>query len=205
MVGTMLPIGYGERKTARVSKSIASYAFGCALGSAALGLFLGSVGSLIGPPLGPERFGIASAATAAVALVYGLSDASLLRVPRMESRRQVPLSWYRRFRPPVAGLLYGATLGVGFVTRLSVSTFYILPLWAFLGGDVVRSGLVLTAFGVGRFLPLLLIGSKKGANGDALDVLITRIDELQPLVTLANGLMLEFIGGYLLVATLALL
>lgn len=148
MVGTMLPIGYGERLRALIPKSLVGYAIGSVLAAASVGALAGAVGRVVPLPsmLGPLGFGI----TGAVALLYGCSDASLLHLPRPNPRRQVPSSWYRRFRPGVTGLLYGAALGVGFATRVPVSTFYLLPLWAILSRSIVSSSLLFGAFGAGR-------------------------------------------------------
>jgi hypothetical protein len=69
-------------------------------------------------------------------------------------RRQVPEAWRERYPPPVAALLYGAGLGVGFATFLPVSTLIVVAVAvaALLGpGD---GALVLGAFGLGRALVL---------------------------------------------------
>jgi hypothetical protein len=198
MVGTMLPIGYGERKAGRKApRSLLAYAFGSLAGSATLGLAIGILGRLL--PWSPDsRLDLGFAVTGTVALAYGLSDALGLTIPRPQLNRQVPLHWSRRFRPEVFGFLYGLVLGFGVATRLSASTFFILPIWTLLHADVLSSVLVFAAFGIGRLSPALAIGPKRAADGDSLEVLIRGIEEWEPIVKFGNGVLLMFLAGYLL-------
>jgi hypothetical protein len=196
MVGTMLPIGYGERLQGRARRSLVAYAIGSVVGAGSLGLLVSALGGLI-PVEGQDRLALALGVTGIVAVLYGLSDASLVRVPRPQAGWQVPTRWYRRFRPELTGLLYGVGLGVGLATRIQVSTFYLLPLWCLLTGNVAWSVFTLSMFGVGRFLPLLIIGTERGGDVQALESLIGKLEEFKPLVTFGNGIILTFVGAYL--------
>lgn len=197
MVGTMLPIGYGERLRSGVPKSIIMYGVGSVVAAALMGLILGSVGALL--PLEPgARVGIASAIAGVLALAYGLSEASLLALPLPSPRRQVPLWWSRKFPPSLTGLLYGAGLGVGIATRVPVATFYLIPLWILLNGTLLRSMLIFGMFGLGRFLPLLVVGVRRARDVEELEGLVARILETEILVKVLNGALLAFVGTYLI-------
>lgn len=205
MVGTMLPIGYGERTQGRLPRSLIGYGTGSVIAAVTLGLVVGGAGRVTFLALSAStRVTMTAAVTGLIGIMYGMSDASLVSVPLPQSHRQVPASWYKRFRPGVAGLMYGAGLGLGFATRIPVATYYILPVWGFFSGEVLLSGLVLGLFGVGRFIPLLLIGTKRAADGEALESLIHRLEAFEPVVKLLNGLILSVVGVYLLVSLLRL-
>lgn len=200
MVGTMLPIGYGERGQGRVSWSLIAYGAGSASGAMVVGLMFGGIGLLVSSLTG-DLPTLALVATGGVAVLYGLNDASLLRLPRPQFRRQVPSSWSRRYSPRAAGFLYGAGLGVGVATRIPVASFLLLPVWTLLEGDVAVAAFVFVCFGIGRFLPLWYLGGRQGGDdGDMLDALISRIERLEPLVALANGLLSVAVGALFLVS-----
>jgi len=130
------------------------------LGSAAGGLALGALASLLGA-LVPESVRGSAWALGLVALLLlvGLAfDSQRGRLDLPSWRRQVDEQWLTRYRGWVYGVGFGAQLGFGLVTIITSATTYAVVLLAALGGDL-RVGLAIGAtFGVVRALPSLLMG-----------------------------------------------
>src|SRR5205809_2949942 len=114
MAQTITPVVHGGRR-GRWARSVAAHVVGATASAAALGAALGAAGRVLGGPWG--RAGLA--AVAVVAVLYSARELLGLSVPLPNLHRQVPEWWRTFFPPPVAALLYGAELGVGFVTFLS--------------------------------------------------------------------------------------
>lgn len=125
-----------------------AYALGCALGGAATGLVLGSVGALL-PPL--PVLVVAGAAC----LVAAAADLAPGRLP--VGRRQVDERWLGLYRGWVYGLGFGVQLGLGVVTIVSsAATFAVLAV-ALLTQSPLAGALVGLVFGSARALPTLLV------------------------------------------------
>lgn len=147
MVETITPVVHGEGRTA-YRWSLALHIFGAGTAAAALGGVLGSLGALTGAPWGaPGLFVLAT-----IAALYALRESAGAPVPLPARRAQVPSWWRTFFSPPVAGLLYGLALGVGFLTYLSFGTFVAVAAAAALGGDPLVGAALCAPFGVGRGL-----------------------------------------------------
>jgi len=145
MVETITPVVHGERR--RVYRgALALHVLGATTTAAALGGMLGLIGALAGAPWGaPGLF-----ALAAVAALYAGRESAGAPVPLPARRRQVPSWWRSFFSPPVAALLYGLALGVGFGTYLSFGTFVAVAAAAVLGGDPLVGAALCAPFGLGR-------------------------------------------------------
>jgi hypothetical protein len=143
MVETIVPVVHGTRSWLI---SLALFAAG-ATGSAAL------LGLLLGAAL-PGGGRTAVAAVALFALVAAAGEVGLVRLPLPQLRRQVPERWRERYPQPLAALLYGLGLGVGFATYLPVATLIVVAVavTALLGP--AAGAIVLGAFGLGRGLAL---------------------------------------------------
>jgi hypothetical protein len=149
MVETIVPVVHGTRTWLI---SLALFAAGATGTAALLGLLLGAALPSGGPSV--------VATVAALALVEAAGEAGVIRVPVPQLRRQVPERWRERYPQPVAALLYGAGLGLGFATYLPVSTLLVVAVAvvALLGaGD---GAVVLGAFGAGRALALIAATSR---------------------------------------------
>ena len=117
MVGTITPVVHGGRR-GRWAWSVALHALGAGGAAAAFGALLGAAGGVLGAPWD----GAGPLLVLAVAAGYTLRELVGLPVPIPERRRQVPVWWRTFFPPPVAALLYGAGLGIGFLTYLRHGT-----------------------------------------------------------------------------------
>ena len=143
MVETIAPVVHGTRIWLI---SIALFAAGATSAAALLGLALGAA-----LPFG----GAAAAGSVAVlAVAMAAGEIGILRLPRLQVRRQVPERWRERFPQPVVALLYGAGLGVGFATYLPVATLLVVAVGVLALTGPLGGALVLAAFGAGRALAL---------------------------------------------------
>ena len=115
MAETVAPVVHGVR---RWLIAVGAFAAGAVGAGAALGWALGSAGAWAGG-------GSTHAAWAAAAIVaaYAGREAGLLRLPIPQLRRQVPQRWREVLPLPATAFLYGAGLGLGFVTYVPVATF----------------------------------------------------------------------------------
>src|SRR5437879_5526383 len=143
MVETIVPVVHGTRSWLI---SLALFAAG-ATGSAAL------LGLLRGAALPNGGRGVVIA-VALFALVEAAGEAGLAWVPLPQLRRQVPERWRERYPQPVAALLYGGGLGVGFATYLPVSTLIVVAVAVAALLGAVDGAVVLGAFGLGRVAAL---------------------------------------------------
>ena len=154
MLSSISPLGERARSS-RWWVTTAAYL----LGSAAGGLALGALASLLGA-LVPD--GVLSSpwtlGTVAVLLLVGLGfDSQRGRLALPSWQRQVDEQWLTRYRGWVYGVGFGAQLGFGLVTIITSATTYAVVLLAALGGDL-RVGLAIgVTFGVVRALPSLLM------------------------------------------------
>lgn len=163
MTGTWSPCGLSTIETLRVGgvhdggRATALYmalifTAGAVAGALISFLTLALLGSLLQVP-GMTTGDVCAVVIAAAAAILEASGVRI--VPQI--RRQVPELWRRRLPAPLAAVLYGGLLGLGFTTF--VMSFAV---WALAGIAValgtLRIGLTIgLGFGVGRALPVLIL------------------------------------------------
>jgi cytochrome c biogenesis protein CcdA len=143
---TVAPVVHGVR---RWLVAVAAFAAGSIAAGAALGWTLGWASARAG---GGGEHG--AWAAAAVVAAYAAREAGLLRLPIPQLRRQVPRRWREVLPLPAAAFLYGAGLGVGFVTYVPVATLAAVAA-AIAFADPASGTVALAAFGAGRALVLV--------------------------------------------------
>ena len=146
MVETITPVVHGGR--ARWMGALALHALGATAAAVAFGAALGGIGRLLGAPWG--RAGLLAVTT--VTVLYALGELTSLRIPVPQLRRQVPDWWRTFFGRPTAAALYGAGLGVGFLTYLANGTLVVVSFAAVAGGRAWMGALVVAPFGLVRGL-----------------------------------------------------
>lgn len=111
MVGTILPVGYGERQRGELPITIWLHGLANVAGAASVGAVLGMFGGLLPwhGRLGSPPFVLLSIGL--VSLLYSLEEVQLVPMPKPQLRRQVPSWWRRSFPPRTAAILYGLELG----------------------------------------------------------------------------------------------
>ena len=146
MAETVAPVVHGVR---RWLVAVAAFAAGAVGAGAVLGWALGSAASWAG---GGSMHAVWAAA--AVVAAYAAREVGLLRLPIPQLRRQVPQRWREVLPLPATGFLYGAGLGLGFVTYVPVATFAAVTAAVVLA-DPAAGAVALGAFGVGRAAALI--------------------------------------------------
>jgi hypothetical protein len=144
MVETISPVVYGSR--ARWLGSLALHAAGAAATAAAFGAAVAVAGSVLGAPWG--RAG--AMAVVAIAVLYAGRDLLGLPIPVPQLRRQVPDWWRTFFGRPLAAFLYGAGLGVGFLTYLGHGTLVVVAVGIAATGRPMVGALAMAPFGLAR-------------------------------------------------------
>jgi hypothetical protein len=163
MVETISPVVYGTRM--RWAVAVALHAAGAAATAAAFGAAAAAAAALLGAPWG--RAG--AVIIAAVAVLYLARELTGVRIPVPQLRRQVPDWWRTYFGRPLAAFLYGAGLGVGFLTFLGHGTLVAVTVGAASTGRPLVGALVMAPFGVARGLaPLVGARSKNPEDGRRL-------------------------------------
>jgi hypothetical protein len=99
-----------------------------------------------------------------IALLYVLSDFGLLDVPHPTLMSAVPVTWWRKWRPYRASLLYGAALGLGVTTRIPFGAFYVLCILSFLHGNVLYGAALMATYGSARTLAVMWASWVKGSR-----------------------------------------
>jgi Methylamine utilisation protein MauE len=150
MVETISPVVHGGR--GRWLGTLVLHALGATGTAAAFGAALGLIGRSLDAPWG--RPGLVT--LGAVAAVYALGTLLRLDVPVPQLRRQVPDWWRTYFGRPIAAVLYGAGLGVGFLTYLSSGTLVVVAYAAIATGSPAVGALIVAPFGLVRGLSALV-------------------------------------------------
>jgi len=145
MVETIAPVVHGDRRASYLAAA-AAHVLGATLAAAALGGLLGGLGMVLNAPWGAPGLSL----VALVAGVYALREAGVVRVPVPQRREQVPAWWRTFFSSPVAALLYGLGLGVGFLTYLSYGTLVAVSAAALASGDALVGAALVAPFGAAR-------------------------------------------------------
>ena len=155
MVGTIAPIVYGDIGSARPRRIVFLHLVAYILGASLFGGGIAWVGSVSLSSV-PIVDGLTLFVSGLLALFCALVEFHFIRVPLPQSRWQVPIRW-RRLPFELMSVLYGMALGTGVLTRVSVSTFYVLISWALICRHPILGAVSLGFFGMGRALTVLLL------------------------------------------------
>ncbi len=187
MVETITPVVHGDARKG-YWWTVALHAAGAALAAGLLGALLGGLGALLGAPRGSMDLLVVGV----VAGAYASRELFGVPVPLPDKRRQVPDWWRTFFSPPMAAFLYGAGLGVGFVTFLSYGTFVAVAVGAVATGDPLVGALVGAPFGAARGLAVAI-----GSGSEDADQAGRVVDRLE---AIAAGGAPRMVNGLALVA-----
>src|SRR5918996_769165 len=161
MVETISPVVYGTRT--RWAGALALHAVGATATAAGFGALVAAAAGMLGAPWG--RAG--GAIVAAVAVLYLVRELTGIRVPVPQLRRQVPDWWRTYFGRPLAAFLYGAGLGVGFLTFLGHGTLVAVTVGVASTGRPLLGALLMAPFGLARGLAPLIAARSKGPEDGA--------------------------------------
>ena len=196
MVETITPVVHGGRRSPYWT-SVSLHVLGAAMASAAFGAVVGAAGGLLGAPWVAGGLWV----LASIALMYALREGLKVPIPVFDRHRQVPEWWRTFYSPPVAALLYGLGLGVGFFTFLTFGTFVVVTAGAFLSGHAGTGALICLPFGFARALTVLAAAGVATAEDGA--GVVERIDQTGNTATprIVNALVLLALAA--LIATTA--
>lgn len=144
MVETIAPVVYGRRR--RYVLAVALHTIGAMTTGALFGATVALVGMVLGAPWGNGGL----AAVAVVGLLYAARELVGLPIPIFDRKQQVP-DWWRTFYSPLtAAALYGAGLGIGFLTFLRYGTYVVACGVALTSGEPVVGAIIGASFGLAR-------------------------------------------------------
>ncbi len=170
MVETITPVVHGGR-TGRWAGSVALHVTGAVASAAAFGAILGAAGSLLGAPWR----GGGTLLIALVAVLYLVGEANVVQVPVPQLRRQVPQWWRTFFSVSVAAFLYGAGLGVGFLTYLAHGTLVVVAVAVAASGTPLMGAALVAPFGLVRGMSVLVTARvREPQEGSALVARLAR-------------------------------
>lgn len=161
MVETIAPVVYGSRS--RYLRAVLLHAVAA---SASAGLF-GAAAGLLGMAFGAPWGRVGAASLVAVAALYVAREVVGLPVPTLDRKQQVPDWWRTFYAPELAVVMYGAGLGIGFLTFLGHGTFVVVTALAAASGDPLIGALLVAPFGVARGLSVLIVVRTRDEEGPA--------------------------------------
>lgn len=170
MAETITPVVHGKRSDYRIA--IALHVVAAGVAAAAFGAIAGSLGFLLGAPWGQAGFVF----VAVLALVYLGRELFGVPIPTLDRKRQVPDWWRTFYGPKTTAALYGAGLGIGFLTFLRHGTFVVVTGAAVATGDPLVGPLMATPFGVARGLSALV--ARRATSGEDTSELVAGLEKL---------------------------
>jgi len=162
----------------------------------ATGIALSGAGAAVSAFL-PGMTAPLAAGLGAAAFAYSLHELGFLRLPVPGRDWQVPVEWVRDgfYR---GAAIFGATAGVGVLTRVPFATLPILLAWLFISGNVAYGALAGLVYGAARALPIYASASCTEPAG--MFQLNQRLQQLAPLQHQIAGIALAAFAAYLLAA-----
>lgn len=194
MVSTIPAVGRAAGKGRAVSTAV-MHLMASGVAGASFGAALTVVGRPIAETVGPPWLALG---WGVLALVLGLGELEVVRVPRPEHNWQVPARWRKQFPPEVAAALYGGILGIGVLTRISFASFYVLVAWVLLSGDVRAGAMAFGVFGLARGVPPTAVALLFQTT-ESIDRLGHALMPLHERVGRATGLILVSMAALVLV------
>ena len=169
MIETINPVVHGGSRS-DYRKSIALHSLGATVSAGLLGAALGSIGALLRAPWGDAGL----LGVAVVAIAYAARELLGIPVPLLDRKRQVPDWWRTFYSPPVAALLYGVGLGVGFLTFITFGTLVAVAAASVASGDPLVGALMCAPFGAARAAAVALaVATDRAHPADVVDRLET--------------------------------
>jgi len=175
-IGPLVQVG--RKKTA-----LALHVLGGIVGGLTIGVLLGFAGMLLRAAIG-DALDTVFLIVVPAALVYAASvDLGLLHVRPLTRVRQTPGDWPCSMGHYPGIFAWGVDLGLGVTTRIPYQSLLVIPLSAFLVGDLASAVAITTAYGAAR--ALAVVAAVTSANDDfpaVCDAIQDRVPALKRLV-----------------------
>lgn len=159
-------------------RSLIAYVCASAAAAVGLGALLGTAGGVLLRGL-PSQLPLAFAGVLSVMAVLHDSGVLHLRLPAYG--HSVPQSWWRHWGEVPASAAYGARLGIGVSTAITLAGFYVVLALTILAGDGVAGASVLGTYGVMRAAPTVAAAVVIRAGLSPVDVATATLNA-RPLV-----------------------
>lgn len=190
MVETIAPVVYGRK--ARYFLAVGLHALAAGVAGATFGAGLALLGGALKAPWGP----VGAITIACASVAYASRELLGVPLPLFDRKRQVPDWWRTFYAPPVAATLYGAGLGIGFLTFLRFGTYVVVSLIAVSSGDVRVGALLGATFGLARALTTMV--SAGAVDEEEAAAVVTKLERV------AAGRVPRTVNGLVLLAVAAI-
>ncbi len=140
-------------------QAVAAHAAGALMSAGFLGLLLGSAGGLIPLPRGAPFIVFV---VGAIFLLCAFKEAEVTSCPLPAFQRQTPKNFLCAFGSTWGPFVWGLDLGQGWTTYIDYYGYYALGAWVFVLGSPLVGAAIMGAYGIGRVLPVLLVGIAPG-------------------------------------------
>jgi hypothetical protein len=179
MVGQIGPlVQVGRKKTA-----LALHVLGGVAGGLAIGIVLGFLGVLLRAAIGDALDTVFVIVVPAALIYAALVDLGILPVRSLTWVRQTPGDWTCSMGHYPGIFAWGFDLGLGVTTRIPYQTLLVVPLSAFLVGDMGTAVAITTAYGAARALAVVAaVTSAKDDFPAVCDAISERVLTLKKLV-----------------------
>jgi hypothetical protein len=179
MVGQIGPlVQVGRKKTA-----LALHVLGGVAGGLAIGVVLGFLGVLLRAAIGDALDTVFLIVVPSALIYAALVDLGLLPVRSLTWVRQTPGDWTCSMGHYPGIFAWGFDLGLGVTTRIPYQTLLVVPLSAFLVGDLSTAIAITTAYGAARALAVVAaVTSAKDDFPAVCDAISERVLTLKKLV-----------------------
>ena len=179
MVGQIGPlVQVGRKRTA-----LALHVLGGVAGGLAIGIVLGFLGVLLRAAIGDALDTVFVIVVPAALIYAALVDLGILPVRSLTWVRQTPGDWTCSMGHYPGIFAWGFDLGLGVTTRIPYQTLLVVPLSAFLVGDMGTAVAITTAYGAARALAVVAaVTSAKDDFPAVCDAISERVLTLKKLV-----------------------
>jgi len=196
MIFVIVPLGKAAKDVIDWIIRVVVYVLASTAGGALVGLVLGLLGTAVYRVVPGLSAAWPVLLVGLLALLYGLHEAQLLRLPHPERGWQVPNAWIRRW--PLGGTaLFGLILGTGLFTFIPFTSYYVVLAWEAGTGSLVLGTLLGAAYGLLRGLPVLVGGTLMLLNKHPLDFNMWLIGHITAWHR-ASAVLLLAVAGFLL-------
>jgi hypothetical protein len=179
MVGQIGPlVQVGRKKTA-----LAFHVLGGIAGGATIGVLLGFAGVLFAALLGDVHHTVFVVGVTGALLYGAVVDLGLLRLPHFTWVRQTPGGWPCAMGHYPGIFAWGFDLGLGVTTRIPYQSLLVIPLSAFLVGNMAVAVAITTVYGAARAIAVVVAVMTAGEDfGAACDAIQSRMLPLKRIV-----------------------
>jgi cytochrome c-type biogenesis protein len=168
MIFVIVPLGKAAKEVIHWMVQVSVYVLASTAGGALVGLALAALGSAVYTVVPGPTAAWPVVLAGLLALLYGLHEAQILRLPQPERAWQVPNAWIRRW--PIRGTaLFGLILGTGLFTFIPFTNYYVVLAWEAGTGSLLLGAALGAAYGLFRGLPVLVGGTLLLLNKHPLD------------------------------------